>query len=72
MYPNPTSNTLKIKGLDSFVDIEIQLITIKGQVVKNYKTAQSNYDVSGLAAGIYIAIIRSEGKVIKMINFYIQ
>lgn len=50
IFPNPTTKTLKIKGLKEFV--EIQIINNLGQIVMHINT-QNDVEISKLPAGIY-------------------
>ncbi|SDS22873.1 Por secretion system C-terminal sorting domain-containing protein [Polaribacter sp. KT25b] len=55
-YPNPATNSFQI---DSSLDIEnVKLYNINGRLVKTFK-ANTNYDVSNLAKGIYIVDIKT-------------
>ncbi len=71
LYPNPAANSLKISGLKNLKDVKIYFINSTGQVVKTYNTPQSEYDISGLPNGTYIAVILKDNKR-KMITFIIN
>ena len=71
LYPNPATNNLKISGLKNLRDVKIYFISIEGQVVKTYNTPQSEYDISDLPNGTYIAVILKDDKR-KMITFFIN
>lgn len=54
VFPNPTSNIIKINGLENLKDIsEIKLIDQKGLTVKNYKLNSSEFDLSKVKSGVY-------------------
>jgi hypothetical protein len=56
-YPNPVINSFQI---DSSLDIEnVKLYNINGRLVKTFK-ANTNYDISNLAKGIYIVDIKTQ------------
>ena len=55
IYPNPASTEILIDVTDSSCQIEaLQLISINGQVVKQYQKADRILDVTALNNGIYI------------------
>ncbi|CAH8283019.1 putative secreted protein (Por secretion system target) [Mariniflexile fucanivorans] len=56
-YPNPVTNSFQI---DSSINIEnVKLYNVTGRLLKTFNT-QSNYDISDLATGMYIANIKTE------------
>jgi Secretion system C-terminal sorting domain len=78
VFPNPTSNTLNIKGLDnSQEEYEILITSVSGAVVRqemhtNYSdNANLSIDVSGLNPGIYF-LSTSNLKQTKAIRFVVR
>lgn len=57
LYPNPVKNSFQIESNNSIDSVE--LYTITGQLLKTFNKA-ANYDISDLAAGIYIANVKTE------------
>jgi hypothetical protein len=71
VYPNPTRNTLQIKGVN-FLDIsKVKIVNILGKEVYSSHLKNSNIDVSNLNAGIYIVTVESDEK-LKRIKFIKQ
>ncbi len=63
IYPNPTTSTFQIMGIDA--DALIEILDMQGQLVQSVinKTEQGNeVDLSGRQPGIYITRILSNGK----------
>ena len=55
IYPNPASTKIHIDVTDSSRQIEnLQMISINGQVVKQYQKTDRIIDVTKLSNGIYI------------------
>lgn len=55
IYPNPASTEIHIDVTDSSCQIEtLQMISMNGQVVKQYQKADRILDVTALSNGIYI------------------
>ncbi len=55
IYPNPASTEIHIDLIDSNHQImTLQMISLNGQVVKEYQKADRTLDVSALSNGIYI------------------
>ncbi len=62
VYPNPTSNTISVKGIDSIE--KLSLFTVGGdKLISRDKTNEMN--ISKLGKGIYWLIIETKGEVIK-------
>jgi hypothetical protein len=60
IYPNPASDKLTISGQDLTENIEISIINVTGKTVLQQKlntSVSTNIDISGIAAGVYIARI---------------
>lgn len=55
IYPNPTKNILNIKSFDRIKNIEI--INIKGQVIKQINKAQQRISLNDLPSGTYLVKI---------------
>lgn len=55
LYPNPVVNTFSIKGVEKVSQIHI--FDISGRLVKTF-VSQSQYDISGLAKGNYIVLVK--------------
>ena len=56
-YPNPATNSFQIESSE---DVEnVKLYNISGRLVKTFK-ANTNYDVSDLATGVYITTIKTQ------------
>lgn len=68
-YPNPTRGQVSIQANLTVNEITIHNIT--GRRVANFKVNQSvdSFDLSSLAAGIYIATIEMENGVTKQVKF---
>ncbi|WP_405562457.1 T9SS type A sorting domain-containing protein [Polaribacter sp. Asnod6-C07] len=56
-YPNPVTNSFQIDSSEK-VD-NVKLYNISGRLVKTFK-ANTNYDVSDLATGVYITTIKTQ------------
>lgn len=55
LYPNPVSNEFRLKGIDKVSQISIY--DMSGRLVKTF-ASQSQYDISGLAKGNYIVLVK--------------
>lgn len=66
VYPNPTKNTLQIKGINSLDISTIKIVNILGKEVYSSHLKNSNIDVSNLTAGIYVITIKSDTKFKRM------
>jgi hypothetical protein len=62
LFPNPTSNDLKIKVPEMVLGGSITITDLKGVIIKSMKIEDlhSTLDLSGLAPGNYLVIIDSE------------
>jgi hypothetical protein len=59
IYPNPASNKIYIELSENRSDIEhLQLVSINGQVLKQYPNTDRVLDISTLGQGVYIIQIR--------------
>jgi hypothetical protein len=61
MYPNPAQNLVQIKGFDSIDSIKIY--SVLGAVERTVKN-QSSFDVTGLASGIHIVVIKGDNSIV--------
>ena len=66
VYPNPTKNTLQIKGVNSLDISNVKIVNILGKEVYSFQLKNSNIDVSNLNAGIYIVTIQADTKFKRM------
>jgi hypothetical protein len=66
LYPNPTKNTLQIKGINSLEISKVKIVNILGKEVYSSLFKKSTIDVSSLNSGIYIVIIESDNKIKRM------
>lgn len=57
IYPNPVTNNFQIDAIKSIESVEIYSVT--GQLLKTF-SEETTYDISDLAAGMYIADIKTE------------
>lgn len=57
LYPNPVSNEFQLKGLDRVSQISIY--DMSGRLVKTF-ASQPQYDISGLAKGNYIVLVKGD------------
>ena len=59
VYPNPTSDIITIKGLNSLSDVSyIHLLDNKGALVKKVSINESQIDLSSFSTGIYFIEIK--------------
>jgi PKD repeat protein len=66
VYPNPTSNVLKIESSRAIKKIEVH--SVSGQIILEKKDLNTEYvelDLSEFASQVYIVTIESEGKELK-------
>lgn len=61
VYPNPASSTLHIDGLDGFTSLDVQIINIQGQIVKEVNNSLE-INVSNIESGIYFVRIECDGQ----------
>lgn len=60
LYPNPTSGRIYLKGINESPTIEV--FSIEGRRISNYKVERSSWIDLSLANGLYILRIASNGK----------
>ena len=75
VYPNPASNALNIRLLNSEIDAKAELFTITGQRIKNTALTQlrNQLNTSDLSDGLYILRISDrDGRVLKTDRIIIQ
>jgi len=62
VYPNPTSDNLVVEVTDQFINEEIYLYSVSGQLVLRQKLAnvQTVVDVSALPEGEYLMALKSD------------
>ncbi|MGR7813655.1 endonuclease [Lacinutrix undariae] len=64
VYPNPTSNSISIKGLTTTATVEV--MTVEGRVVKTFEATSNSPVQLNLASGMYLLnISTTEGKTVK-------
>lgn len=61
VYPNPASSTLFIDGLNSFNNLDVQIINIQGQIVREVSNSLE-INVSNIESGIYFVKIECDGQ----------
>lgn len=59
VYPNPTTESIRVDGLDG---AEATIRNLRGEVVKQITLSSSAWNVQDLSRGVYILEVRSEGK----------
>ena len=64
LYPNPTSNSFILKGIEP--NEEIFIIDINGKTLKSLKLSDEKFDVSDLEAGMYF--VKSKNRYKKFIK----
>ena len=76
VYPNPTSDIITIKGLNSLSDVSyIHLLDNKGALVKKVSINESQIDLSSFYTGIYFIEIKhrdGEGTFTKNFTHFIN
>jgi hypothetical protein len=60
VYPNPTTNTISIKGLNAQADV--QVFSIEGKLLSSFSYNEGTAIDLNLASGIYLLSISSENK----------
>lgn len=60
LYPNPTSNRIYLKGINTNTSIDV--FSVEGRQLVNYQLDHSSYLDLNLSSGLYIVKIASEGK----------
>lgn len=63
IYPNPISETFTLTLNESYKDIEVEILTMSGKVIKKVK--QSSFvtkaiDISNLSSGVYIVRVKAD------------
>lgn len=53
LYPNPASNSFKLRGLELNECVSIQIQDVKGQVIREFKSFKNEFDIAGLPKGLY-------------------
>jgi PKD repeat protein len=61
VYPNPASSTLYIDGLNGFTNLDVQIINIQGQIVREVNNSLE-INVSNIESGIYFVRIECDGQ----------
>ena len=61
VYPNPVSSTLFIDGLNGFSNLDVQIVSIQGQVIKEVVNSLE-INVSNIESGIYFIKIECDGQ----------
>ena len=59
IYPNPTNNRIYISGLNTEINIEV--FSIDGKLLKNYKSVENFIDLD-LASGLYMLKLTSKNR----------
>ena len=68
IFPNPAKDRLHIEIKESLNIHAISLINIQGQIIRCYEPTTTQFDVSGIAEGIYFIILSSsEGDIVKKV-----
>jgi hypothetical protein len=63
VYPNPTNDLIKITGIDSDKDFQLELMDVSGQIVMR-EFNKSELNLSQLTNGLYFIKISSDNKII--------
>lgn len=53
IYPNPTSQSIQIQGIDFNEGVHLKIISIDGKIMKDEMSNKSNISVSDLNSGMY-------------------
>lgn len=61
VYPNPASSMLYIEGLSGFTNLDVQIINIQGQIVREVNNSLE-INVSNIESGIYFVRIECDGQ----------
>jgi PKD repeat protein len=74
IYPNPTDNFLQISNLKDSENYTFDIQNTLGQTVLTQKitTIDAKIDVSNLMTGVYISVLKSQGKIISTEKIYKQ
>lgn len=63
IFPNPTKNTLSIENIEN-IDIEsISLLNTKGQLIKQFDSNKTSFDISNISSGCYVLKIKHKNGV---------
>lgn len=62
VYPNPTSDYLKINNWNQYNDTEVSIVSIQGQEIKKMKLDNNIIDVSNLKSGVYFLNLTNENQ----------
>lgn len=69
LFPNPTSNSLHLSGVEQFKDVHIKIVTSTGQIIIDKYLEHNTIDVSPLKSGFYFVIIELDGSSAKQLKF---
>ena len=61
VYPNPASSMLTINGLDGFANLNVKIVNLQGQVVREASNSL-DINVSNIESGIYFIKIECDGQ----------
>ena len=61
VYPNPTSATVNIDGVDNFTNLNVKVVNLQGQMVKEVANSLE-INVSDVESGIYFIKIDCDGQ----------
>jgi hypothetical protein len=72
LFPNPVSDILRITNLKDAEDYTFDIQNTLGQTVlsQEISSIDASIDVSNLMTGVYIGVIRSQGKIISTTKVY--
>jgi Secretion system C-terminal sorting domain len=72
VFPNPVSDILRITNLNDAEDYTFDIQNTLGQTVLSQKVSsiETSIDVSNLITGVYIGVIKSQGKIISTAKVY--
>jgi PKD repeat protein len=72
VYPNPVDNLLRISNLKDAEDYTFDIQNTLGQTILSQKisSTDTSINVSNLMTGVYIGVIRSQGKIISTTKVY--
>ncbi len=71
IYPNPTSDYLKVNIEKSVKNNEVRVINVNGQIIrkKSFNKNEIEIDVKGLKGGIYFVQVFSDSEILKTSKF---
>lgn len=61
VYPNPASSVINIEGIDNYNNLDVKIVNVQGQVVKEVSNALE-INVSDVESGIYFIKIDCDGQ----------